>query len=347
MLAEFNYLGAAKAKEVVIDNTRAIAAQIENIELLPDEPAMPEIPGAPERLVEMSYSRAKEVYGDPLPQIVEDRLRYELDSIITHGYGVLYYIAYELVHHSMEDGYLVGSRGSVGSSFTATMAGITEVNALPPHYVCPNCKKSEFISDPNVACGPDLPSKNCPDCGTEMRRDGYEIPFAVFLGINADKVPDIDLNFSGENQQSAHQFIIDYFGEDRVFRAGTISSVKEQTAYGFVKKYMDEKGIPASRATRPLPFSRLMRYSPAIRPPSRLSVPTKLTLPGHGASVSTRITGILEARALSSTPTSSPASSATAASNCCSPLAAAAALAFAACSSLSVVRYRSEASPRR
>jgi DNA polymerase-3 subunit alpha (Gram-positive type) len=248
MLAEFTYLGAAKAKEVVIDNTRAVAQQVENIKLLPDEPAMPEIPGAPEKLVDMCFKRAKEIYGDPLPPIVENRLRFELDNITKHGYGVLYYIAYELVKHSNEDGYLVGSRGSVGSSLAATMAGITEVNALPPHYVCPNCKKSEFITDPDVACGPDLPIRDCPDCGTEMKRDGYDIPFAVFLGINADKVPDIDLNFSGENQQSAHQFIIDYFGEDRVFRAGTISSVKEQTAYGFVKKYMDDKGISASRA---------------------------------------------------------------------------------------------------
>ncbi len=248
MLAEFSYLGAAKAKEVVIDNTRAIAQQVENIKLLPDEPAMPEIPGAEERLVDMAYKRAKDIYGDPLPNIIEDRLKLEFDSIITHGYGVLYYLAHKLVKHSNEDGYLVGSRGSVGSSFVATMTGITEVNALPPHYVCPNCKKSEFISDANIACGPDLPPKNCPDCGTPMRRDGYDIPFAVFLGINGDKVPDIDLNFSGENQQSAHQFIIDYFGEDHVFRAGTISSIKEQTAYGFVKKYMEEKGISASRA---------------------------------------------------------------------------------------------------
>lgn len=248
MLAEFNYLGAAKAKEVVIDNTRAIAQQVESIQLLPDEPAMPEIPGAAEKLVDMCFKRAKEIYGDPVPAIVEERLKFELDSITKHGYGVLYYIAYELVHHSMEDGYLVGSRGSVGSSLAATMAGITEVNALPPHYVCPNCKKSEFISDKNIACGPDLPAKNCPDCGTEMRRDGYDIPFAVFLGINADKVPDIDLNFSGVYQPNAHKFIVDYFGEDHVFRAGTISSVQGQTAYGFVKNYLTEKGITASRA---------------------------------------------------------------------------------------------------
>ncbi len=248
MLSEFAYLGASKAKEVVIDNTRSIARQVETIELLPDEPAMPEIPGAAEKLVEMCFNRAKEVYGDPLPDIVGDRLKFELDSITKHGYGVLYYIAYELVRHSMEDGYLVGSRGSVGSSLTATMAGITEVNPLPPHYICPKCRKSEFVSVKDIACGPDLPPKNCPDCGTELKRDGYDIPFAVFLGIDADKVPDIDLNFSGDYQPKAHKFILDYFGEDRVFRAGTISSVQGQTAYGFVKNYLTEKGITANRA---------------------------------------------------------------------------------------------------
>ncbi len=248
MLAEFAYLGADKAKEVVIDNTREIASRVEAIKLLPDEPAMPEIPGAAEKLVDMCYKRAKEIYGGPLPKIVEDRLKFELDSITKHGYGVLYYIAYELVSHSLEDGYLVGSRGSVGSSLAATMAGITEVNPLPPHYVCPNCKTSEFSDNKDIACGPDLPAKNCPVCGNEMRRDGYDIPFAVFLGINADKVPDIDLNFSGDYQPKAHKFILDYFGEDHVFRAGTISSIKEQTAYGFVKNYLDEKGINANRA---------------------------------------------------------------------------------------------------
>ncbi len=248
MLSEFAYLGAAKAKEVVIENTRAIARQVEEIELLPDEPAMPEIPGAAEKLVEMCYKRAKEVYGDPLPAAVGDRLKYELDSITKHGYEVLYYIAYELVRHSMEDGYLVGSRGSVGSSLAATMAGITEVNPLPPHYVCPKCKRSEFVSDKETACGPDLPEKSCPGCGAELKRDGYDIPFAVFLGINADKVPDIDLNFSGDYQPKAHKFILDYFGKDNVYRAGTISSVQGQTAYGFVKNYLTEKGITASRA---------------------------------------------------------------------------------------------------
>lgn len=248
MLAEFSYLGIEKAREIVISNTRAIADMVSVIELLPDEPAMPEIPGAAEKLIDMAFERAKEIYGDHLPKIVEDRLKFELDAINRHGYGVLYYIAYELVKHSVDDGYLVGSRGSVGSSFAATMAGITEVNPLPPHYICPQCRYSEFSENIDIACGPDLPEKNCPNCGTEMRRDGYGIPFAVFLGIDADKVPDIDLNFSGEYQPKAHKFILDYFGENYVFRAGTINSIKEQSAFGFVKAYLDEHGISASRA---------------------------------------------------------------------------------------------------
>ena len=249
MLAEFAYLGEEKAREIVIDNTRAIAEQVENIKLLPDDTAMPEIPDAAEKLERMDYENARAKYGDPLPEIVEKRLRFELDNIIEHGYSVLYYIAYELVKHSLDDGYLVGSRGSVGSSLAATMAGITEVNALPPHYVCPNCKHSDFDVDTSkYACGPDLPPKDCPQCGTAYIRDGYEIPFATFLGINADKVPDIDLNFSGVYQPEAHKFILEFFGEEHVFRAGTISSIKEQTAYGFVKNYLMEKGLNASKA---------------------------------------------------------------------------------------------------
>ncbi|MGI5849170.1 MAG: PolC-type DNA polymerase III [Christensenellales bacterium] len=249
MLSEFSYLGKEKAREIVIDNTRAIAQQVDTIQLLPDAPAMPDIPGAAEELKKAAYKKVKDIYGDPLPDMIGQRLEFELDAIIRHGYGVLYYIARELVQHSMEDGYLVGSRGSVGSSLAATMAGITEVNPLPPHYVCPACRFSDFNVDTNTyACGPDLPPKGCPHCGENMRRDGYGIPFAVFLGINADKVPDIDLNFSGEYQSSAHRYILDYFGEDRVFRAGTISSIKDQTAYGFVKAYLQEKGVVATRA---------------------------------------------------------------------------------------------------
>ena len=249
MLGEFGYLGDDKAYEIVVDNTRAIAAQIEEIQLLPDEPAMPDIPGAADKLEAMAFDNARAVYGDTLPSIVEERLAYELGSIIKHGYGVLYYIAYELVKHSLEDGYLVGSRGSVGSSFAATMSGITEVNPLAPHYVCPNCRHSDFdVDTEKYACGPDLPEKDCPECGTPYRREGFEIPFAVFLGINADKVPDIDLNFSGVYQPEAHRFTVEYFGQDYVFRAGTISSIADRTAYGFVKAYMDEKGMAVPRA---------------------------------------------------------------------------------------------------
>ncbi len=249
MLEEFSYLGADKAREIVIDNTRAIAAQIEQIKLLPDEPAMPEIEGAAQELEEMARANAYAVYGDPLPQAVKKRLDYELESIVKHGYGELYYIACKLVSHSLENGYLVGSRGSVGSSLAAAMAGITEVNPLPPHYVCPSCRHSDFCVDSAAfACGPDLPEKKCPQCGTDYKNDGYDIPFAVFLGINADKVPDIDLNFSGVYQPKAHKFILDFFGEDHVFRAGTISSIKSQTAYGFVKAYLLEKNINASKA---------------------------------------------------------------------------------------------------
>ncbi|MBT3318225.1 MAG: PolC-type DNA polymerase III [Clostridia bacterium] len=249
MLEQFAYLGEEKAYEVVVENTRAIAEQIGRIQLLPDEPAMPEIDGAAEKLEKMAFDNAKAMYGDELPDIVNDRLTYELDSIIKHGYGVLYYIAYELVKHSLENGYLVGSRGSVGSSFAATMSGITEVNPLPPHYVCPKCKHSDFDVDAHsYTCGPDLPSKDCPECGTEYSREGFGIPFAVFLGINADKVPDIDLNFSGEYQPQAHKFTVDYFGEDYVFRAGTISSIAERTAFGFVKGYMNDKQIVSTKA---------------------------------------------------------------------------------------------------
>ncbi len=249
MLAEFSYLGEKKAYEIVVQNTRDIAAQTENIKLLPDEPAMPEIQDSAQKLEKAAFLQAQAVYGDPLPDAVLKRLEFELSSIVKHGYGVLYYIASKLVQHSLENGYLVGSRGSVGSSLAATMAGITEVNPLPPHYVCPVCHRSEFDIDTSVyACGPDLPEKNCPDCGAAYIRDGYGIPFAVFLGINADKVPDIDLNFSGLYQQEAHNFILDFFGKDYVFRAGTISSIKSQTAYGFVKAYIDEKNINASKA---------------------------------------------------------------------------------------------------
>jgi len=249
MLEAFSYLGEDEAYDVVVKNPYVISEGIEEIELFQNETAMPIVEGADEEVFETAYATAHEVYGDPLPEIVETRLKREMDSIISNGFGVLYWSAARLVKKSITDGYLVGSRGSVGSSLAATMTGITEVNPLPPHYICPQCRHSDFNVDArNYACGVDLPPAKCPVCGTEYRRDGYDIPFEVFLGINADKVPDIDLNFSGEYQPKAHKYAEELFGADFVFRAGTISSIKDKTAFGYVKKYMDETQTVASLA---------------------------------------------------------------------------------------------------
>ncbi len=255
MLEEFAYLGKEAAYEVVVENTNKVAELVERIKPVPDRDQLysPSIPGAEDAVRDMSYAKAHEWYGEVLPEVVEERLKFELDSIIGNGFSVLYFIAHKLVKHSLDRGYLVGSRGSVGSSFVATMLEITEVNALPPHYRCPKCKHSEFFLHNEYDSGFDLPMKDCPECGTNMIRDGHEIPFAVFLGFHGDKVPDIDLNFSGgidpddpdsmSDQSVAHKYTEELFGRDNVCRAGTLATIANKTAVGYIRKYYEDKGV--------------------------------------------------------------------------------------------------------
>lgn len=249
MLKDFAYLGEAKAREVVIDVPNMIADSCQTLKPFPDGTRSPTLDNAENELKEMAVTRAHEVYGDELPPIVQARLDRELKSIIGNGYSSLYLMAQKLVHKSLSDGYLVGSRGSVGSSFVATMAGITEVNPLPPHYVCPNCRHSDFDIDKTLyTVGADMPDKTCPSCGHAYKKDGFEIPFEVFLGFNGDKIPDIDLNFSGEYQPTAHKYVEEMMGVGHAFRAGTISGIAEKKGYECVYHYAEQTGRTIGKA---------------------------------------------------------------------------------------------------
>ncbi len=248
IMKDFDYLDKEKAEEIVIENPNKLADMIDIIQPIPDGTFPPIIEGSEETLKELTYDNAKKIYGDELPEIVENRISKELNSIISNGYAVMYIIAHKLVKKSLEDGYLVGSRGSVGSSFVATLSNITDVNPLPPHYICPECKYFELRDGENIGSGVDLDDKICPECGASLNKDGHNIPFEVFLGFKGDKEPDIDLNFAGEEQMIAMKYAETLFGEGYVYRAGTIGTIASKTAYGFVKNYFDEKEQKVNKA---------------------------------------------------------------------------------------------------
>ena len=265
MLAEFSYLGADTAHQVVIENTNKIADMIEPLSPVHPDKAPPVIPNSDQMLRDICYNKAHSMYGEELPEIVTERLERELNSIISNGFAVMYIIAQKLVWKSNEDGYLVGSRGSVGSSFVATMAGITEVNPLSPHYYCESCHYSDFDSDDVKqyagGSGCDMPDKNCPVCGKPLIKAGFDIPFETFLGFKGNKEPDIDLNFSGEYQSKAHEYTEVIFGKGQTFRAGTIGTLADKTAYGYVKNYYEERG----KHKRPCEINRIVQGCVGVR----------------------------------------------------------------------------------
>ncbi len=260
MLAEFAYLGQEAAEEAVIHGPNRIAEMVEDLRPVPSGLHAPTIEGAEEQIIEMTYANARELYGDPLPPLIKERVEKELNAIVGNGFAVLYLIAHKLVKKSLSDGYLVGSRGSVGSSLVATLCGVTEVNPLPPHYVCPQCRQVEFITDGSVQAGVDLPDRRC-QCGMPYQKLGFDIPFEVFMGFHGEKVPDIDLNFSGEYQACVHRYTEELFGKEHVFRAGTIGTLAEKTSYGFVCQYLESKGLTARTAE----INRLVRGCTGVR----------------------------------------------------------------------------------